>query len=479
MKKITIALLLSLYVLVCQAYDFQVDGIYYVITSSTDKTAAVTYNDGYKYTGNVEIPVRVPYRKENFLITSIGSRAFENCRGLTSVTIPNSVTSIKGYAFSGCKGLSSVSIPNSVTSIGNCAFSGCALLTSITIPNSVTWIGDGAFENCRGLTNITTFNSVTSIGMCAFSNTGWYNNQPDGILYLDKCCLGYKGEKPTGTLTLRDDTRLIAGGAFENCTGLTSVTIPNSVTRIDYGAFLNCYDLSSVSIPNSVTSIGDCAFSGCALLTSITIPNSVTRIGYNAFENCRGLTNITTFNSVTSIGMCAFSNTGWYNNQPDGILYLDKCCLGYKGEKPTGTLTLRDDTRLIAGGAFENCTSLTSVTIPNSVTRIGYDAFLNCYDLTSVEIPNSVTSIGNSAFANCRDLRSVTIGNSVKEIGHQAFFNTERIDVYCKPATPPSCKTDAFEYAREITLYIPIGCKSAYKSATCWENFEYIYETSF
>ena len=147
MKKITIALLLSLYVLVCQAYDFQVDGIYYVITSSTDKTAAVTYNDGYKYTGNVEIPVRVPYRKENFLITSIGS---------------------------------------------------CA------------------FENCRGLTNITTFNSVTSIGMCAFSNTGWYNNQPDGILYLDKCCLGYKGEKPTGTLTLRDDTRLIAGVAFEN-----------------------------------------------------------------------------------------------------------------------------------------------------------------------------------------------------------------------------------------------------------------------
>ena len=341
MKKITIALLLSLYVLVCQAYDFQVDGIYYVITSSTDKTAAVTYFDGYKYTGNVEIPVRVPYRKENFLITSISSRAFENCRGLTSVTIPNSVTSIKDYAFSGCKGLSSVSIPNSVTSIGNCAFSGCALLTSITIPNSVTSIGSCAFENCRGLTNITTFNSVTSIGMCAFSNTGWYNNQPDGILYLDKCCLGYKGEKPTGTLTLRDDTRLIAGGAFENCTGLTSVTIPNSVTRI------------------------------------------------------------------------------------------------------------------------------------------GYDAFLNCYSLTSVEIPNSVTSIGNSAFANCRDLRSVTIGNSVKEIGHHAFFSTERIDVYCKPATPPSCKTDAFEYAREITLYIPIGCKSAYKSATCWENFEYIYETSF
>ena len=218
-------------------------------------------------------------------------------------------TSISDSAFYYCDGLTSVTIPNSVTSIGNAAFYNCTGLTSVTIPNSVTSIGSGAFSNCTGLTSITIPNSVTSFGENVFRGTAWYNNQPDGLVYAGKVAYKYKGTMPSGTsIVLKEETKVIAGAAFQDCTGLTSVTIGNSVTSIGNAAFYNCTGLTSVTIPNSVTTIGDLAFLGCSGLTSITIPNSVTEIGVEAFEGCSGLTSITIPNSVTEIGDYVFYN---------------------------------------------------------------------------------------------------------------------------------------------------------------------------
>ena len=142
---------------------------------------------------------------------------------------------------------------------------------------------------------------------------------------------------------------------FENCTSLTSITIPSSVTSISNNAFYNCTSLTSITIPSSVTSIGAGAFNGCTSLTSITIPNSVTSIGHGAFYGCTSLTSITIPDSVESID----------------------------------------------SGAFQSCTSLESITIPDSVTSIGGMAFQDCTHLTSITIPSSVTSIGINAFRGC------------------------------------------------------------------------------
>ena len=239
------------------AYDVKVDGIYYNLISKS-KTAEVTSGED-KYAGDVVIPSSITSEGKEYTVTSIGNEAFYQCKGLTSVIIPNSVTSIGESAFYFCSSLTSITIPNSVTSIGSSAFAHCSL-TSVTIPNSVTSIGDGAFAWCSGLTSITIPNSVTSIG----------------------------------------------DYAFRDCSGLTSVTIPNSVTSIGYSAFYGCRGLTSITIPNSVTSIGDGAFSGCSGLTSVTIPNSVTSIGEGAFSGCSGLTSVTIPNSVTSIEAAAF-----------------------------------------------------------------------------------------------------------------------------------------------------------------------------
>ena len=237
-----------------------------------------------------------------------------------------------GYeAFKGCKSLTSVTIPNSVTRIGGTAFKGCKSLTSVTIPNSVTYIGWGAFSGCKSLTSVTIPNSVTSIG----------------------------------------------DFAFEGCSSLKSVTIPNSVTTIGHFAFVGCSSLKSVTIPNSVTMIGIYAFYRCKSLKSVTIPNSVTRIGWYAFEYCAALTSVTIPESVKWIGARAFKGTALYNdpaNWENGALYIDNCLIKVE-EDFVGHFRIKENTRVISDEAFEDCSSLTSVTIPNSVTSIGYEAF--------------------------------------------------------------------------------------------------------
>ena len=196
----------------------------------------------------------------------------------------------------------------------------------------------------------------------------------------------------------------IDGNAFRNCSGLTSVTFPNSVTFIGSNAFWGCGGLTSVTISYSVTSIGSDAFRNCSGLTSVTIPNSVTSIGTRAFYGCSGLTSVTIPNSVTYIQSQTFQG-----------------CSGLT------SVTIPNSVTSIGSSAFSGCRGLASVFIPNSVTSIYQDAFSGCSGLTSVTIPNSVTSIGQSAFYNCSGLTSVTIPNSVTAIGQSAFAGCNSI----------------------------------------------------
>ena len=203
---------------------------------------------------------------------------------------------------------------------------------------------------------------------------------------------------------------------------IKNVIIENGVTSIGNYAFRDCFNLTSVTIPESVTSIGNYAFYSCSSLTAISIPNSATSIGSLAFYKCSNLISITIPNSLTSIGENAFSKTKWDENQPDGLVYAGSFLLKYKGTIPANAkVEIKDGTKGIADYAFFGRSSLTSISIPNSVTSIGNYAFQKCSGLTTVSIPNSVTSIGNYAFQKCSGLTSVSIPNSVTSIGEHAF----------------------------------------------------------
>ncbi len=233
----------------------------------------------------------------------------------------------------------------------------------------------------------------------------------------------FSGYTNLTSVTIPNSITSIGDSAFSGCISLTSVDIPNSVTSIENSTFDDCTSLINVTIPNSVTSIGEWAFYYCTSLTNITIPNSVKRISSCAFDGCTSLINVTIPNSVTSIGVSAFRNTGYSNNKSNwtnGVLYIDDCLIAADPGVVSSFYAIKDGTTVIADRAFDNC-NLTSVTIPNSVTSIGYGAFSGCTSLTSVSIPNSVTSIGRFAFSGCNSLTNVTIPNSVTSIGKYAF----------------------------------------------------------
>ena len=445
--------LFVLFAVVANAHDITIDGVYYNIIS--DNELEVTYYgddcynvpEAYKYQGDLTISKKVVHGGVIFTVTSIGSYAFYNCYGLTSITIGNSVANIGEYAFYWCSGLTSVTIPNSVTSIGNAAFDGCYGLTSITIPNSVTSIGDWAFQACSGLTSITISNSVTSIGVSVFSGCSGLES-----IVVDPGNTKYDSRGNCNAIIATESNTLLSG--------CKNTVIPNSVTAIGYNAFCQCSGLTSITIPNSVTAIGDCAFLDCPGLTSITIPNSVTSIGYNAFCWCRGLESIVVDpgntkydsrencnaiietesntllygcqntvipNSVTSIGDNAFIGCDGLTSItiPNSVTSIGdwafQCCYGLT------SITIPNSVTAIGDGAFYSCSGLTSITIPNSVTSIESSAFYYCSGLTSITIPNSVTSIGNHAFGDCDELTSITIPNSVASIGENAFWSCSEL----------------------------------------------------
>ena len=249
------------------------------------------------------------------------------------------------------------------------------------------------------------------------------------------------------SVTIPNSVTSIGDYTFYGCSGLTSITIPNSVTSIGDYAFSYCIELTSVTIPNSVTSIGDYAFCDCTGLTSVTIPNSVTSIGEAAFDGCSGLTSVTIPNSVTSIGKAAFYRCTeltsiYYTGDIAswcGIIGLNNLMrndrtLYIDGKELSGDLVIPNGVTSIGYGAFYDCSGLTSVTIGNSVTSIGEAAFCDCTGLTSITIPDSVTSIGEAAFYRCTGLTSIQFNGTKaqwKKIKKGNIWCTDNCTVQC------------------------------------------------
>ena len=362
--------------------------------------------------------------------TVIADGAFENCKSLTAITIPNSVKEISNEAFTDCELLTTVNLPDDLESIGDEAFQGCKSLKSIELPNKLNTIWGGAFENCESLESINLPDSLTYIGRLSLFNTAYYNNNENwdnGALYKDNyllslCKMRYTEEgfevlnEVSGSYRIKDGTKLIADGAGERCSRIKEIIVPNSIHSIPYALFFCCNSLESIIIPDSVTDIDDAAFFACKKLKSITMSKNITHLGREAFYD-------TEFYNDTS-------------NWEDGVLYLENCLVSgkqndvidYQMVTPTevkGSYQVKEGTQVIADYAFFACSELTDITLPSSLKTIGSYAFNYCTALSNVTIPNSVNRIDSFAFYQCDSLKEITVPSSVTKIGEYAFGYTE------------------------------------------------------
>ena len=579
MKKLLLSLLFMALPLLVSAYDVTVNGLYYNLDADA-KTAEVTNGDS-KQVGSVSIPESIIVGLTTYTVTSIGDEAFDMCTKLNAVTIPNtvtrigksafyqclemtsinipssivdidegafrycwelrtidlpnSITKINDGVFSDCHKLETITIPSTITSVGICAFSNCSKLTAIILPNGITSIGSGAFSGCSSLTTLYLPESIVSVGNDAFNSTLWYNQQPDGLLYVGKVAYKYKGTMADDTaIELKEGTTEISGGAFNNCKGLISIHIPESVQNIGLGAFSGCEGLISIHIPESVQNIGVQAFDNCTKLSDVNLPSSITEIENNTFFNCKNLTSITLPEGLVRIGMAAFSNSGLTSislpeklktiedeafrscNSLESILIpssvdsIGFMAFGYDNSLKSISVATGNsvyDSRNNCNAIIKTATNTLFVGcqnsfIPDGVEKIGQRAFSYCEELISIIIPASVKSIDRFAFNECIKLESVTFNEGLETIGESVFYNCSALTSITLPSTLYSIRGAAFantnlesinsliEEPFEIsanvfyslyskaTLYVPEGTKEKYQNKEAWKRFTNIVEIS-
>ena len=386
-------------------------------------------------------------------VTGMDYSVFLGCTELRSVVFSKNSTYIPDYSFEGCTNLTDIDIPDGVTGIGNAAFSGCAGLNSIAIPYSVTSIGNMALSGCEGLRGVA-INRECAVGEKAFPDTcivsGYafgYRGNAEGIAISD---INFQAE-PKIPVQVRIPSEIdglpvnsISNFAFDECANLSSVIIPDGVTRIGDYAFDNCTNMSSIKMPDSITDIGDYAFKGCNNLGSVTIPDGVTRIGKRVFYGCENLSSIEIPNGVTSIGEYAFYECKSLGSItiPDGITRIDEYT--FYGCTNLSSITIPDGVTWIGDYAFYECINLSNFMIPDGVTWIGDYAFYECINLSNITIPDGVTSIGEWAFCGCRNLSSIVIPESVTGIGEWAFCGCRNLSSVTIPSSVASIGQGAF-----------------------------------
>ena len=327
---------------------------------------------------------------------TIGTGICRGCTSLESVTLP-ALSMIPDHAFQECKALAAVQLPETVTVIGEGAFGNCRALTELYLPDNVKHIGTDAFKECRSLAEIRFPEELETVGNNAFEGTAWRKTQKTQLV-LAGAHIVCKCDPDAEQIVVPEGVHTIADCAFLQCEKLQSITFPSTLRHIGTGAFTRCLELTEVTLPDGLETIEERAFCACTSLAKIHIPASVKRIGYSAFSSTPWL-------QAQRRSACVIAG--------DGIL------LRYNANDATD-LRLPEGIRAIGPNVFEG-RKLTSVTIPEGVEVIGVFAFGQCSDLSEVHFPQSLTTIESAAFNECRKLRKIYLPDNVQRIGEFAF----------------------------------------------------------
>lgn len=525
-KLTIIASLLMAFAVQAQNYDFSAiapsgQTLYYkIIDGSSVNVVYPNYSNndywsGYtKPTGNLTIPSSVAYGGTSYAVTVIGFDAFYNCTGLQAVNMPTSLTSIANSAFNGCSMLTQVVVPEGVISIGDSAFYGASMVGSVTLPNTLQSIGARAFTGITGITELTIPRNLQNIGNLAFSSItalSSFNYNADSCSYNGAILNGsgyisgrtINGISSSTNINIGSHVRYIPNRAF-NGTNITSITLPNSlrkieeyafaectylttvdfgfgVERIEWRAFQNCSSLTALNLPSSLKYLGEQAFSGVTQLSSVTLPSSLETISDGTFWGCTNLTNL-----VFNADSCVYDATSGSSSYSSSHGVFQQC-------SHLTTVTIGSNVKSIPSQLLTGC-PITTVTIPNSVKTIGQyafantllqtvhfgssvelideRAFYNCGQIAFLSLPVSVKKIESLAFYGCTGLTSINIPQNMEHIGIRAFYGCSNLDTLYYNADSCFAIGDA---TGSNVLHGPDYTSAQWGSASAFQNLHYIY----
>ncbi len=383
------------------------------------------------YKGNIVVSAAGPSIENATIPSTINGkpvkivRGFKDCKYLKTVTLPNTLTEIQNSAFEGCSALTTINIPDSIKKIGYWVFDGCSSLKSINLKN-VTEIDPYAFDGCESLSSVTLSNNLTIIDDDAF-----------------------RGCSSLKSITLPSSLKTIGQSSFRY-SGLTTITVPASVTRIDsnYGTFEGCKSLKTATVNAQLEEIPTNMFKDCTNLTTVkfTGTKKVSMNGY-IFSGCTALTSVTL---------------------PANLTNISREC-------------------------FKDCTSLTNITIPDTVESIGMYAFEGCSRLSSIKLPCGVRTIDSYAFKDCNSLKNMYFTKSIQSIANDVFYNTSTagLTIYgyagsaakpfatekgirfveCKPVTSIKVSgSTSVDEGKSVTLTASVSPADAYDKSITWSS---------
>lgn len=349
-----------------EAWGFEIDGISYSVSGSTAKITGC-----YSSKKEIVLPDSVDYKGKKYPVTKMTIRAFAEKSNLEKIKLPKSIISIGDQCFYYCTSLKSVTFSDSLATIGQSAFSGCSVLDSLNLPNSLTNIGHEAFSHCKGLRAVIL---------------------PDSITWIGK-------------------------SAFEGCTNLAYIRLPKNLRTIYEYAFADCSSLKKLEIPNGVGTISEGCLLGCINLEELVIPFVGTS------ENFKGPSRKSLFGILfgsTGRDSCTLTSQYYGEGGSYEMFYIpnklskvvvtgnSNLYYAFYGCRKIKEIVLRDVSH-IGSKSFYNCSGLTSLALPESLTTIESGAFMGCSSLKKMEIPNGVESIGQECLFGCINLEELVV----------------------------------------------------------------------
>ena len=546
-----------------------------------DKTEAVkVINLGTVFQGNTQI---TSFSELQFFmgIAHITNNSFAGCTNLSEISLPETVSSIDESAFAECVNLTVFALPENLTAIGDNAFKNCSSLSTITLPTSMKTIGNCAFMGCSRLASILNLEKIYTIGESAFANCTNLCSASFSAHTVNSNT--FQGCTSLTSVTLGPGVDDIMEGAFKNCTALTTISFKKIAGNYNiYNAvFQGCSSLTSITFPDGLAYIGENVFDGTGL-TSINIPSTVTNIQSNAFAGCvglksvtinwpiplavpadafpdrdnqvlivpqgtkesylsadvwkdfrwirefgaqgiefadanveaiclehwdldldgllqpeeaaavtslmaffRGNTEITSFDELRYFTGLANIPANAFNEctnltsitLPEGVTII--ASYAFRGCSSLTSIIVPEGVTDIYGYVFQNCTSLNTVILPESLNSLGISAFWGCSSLTDIDLPDGLMTIGQYGFSNCTSLTFLDIPSSVNSIGASTFNGCTNLKAFgVHWTTPITVVASTFPNRANQALYVPEGTKATYQATDVWKDFKWILEPS-